>query len=175
MEKGKKTGWLELILSILIAAGVFWFAPQIAALGDWGYFGAFLISIISSATIIFPAPGWIIIAGMGRTMNPLLLGLVSGLGSAIGELTGFLAGAGVRNIVLEDKKTFENYTGIIRKYDIAGIAVLAALPFPLFDLAGLAAGALGIKWWRFLIGCAIGKVVKYVLLAYTGAWSARFF
>jgi membrane protein DedA with SNARE-associated domain len=49
--------------------------------------------------------------------------------------------------------------------------ILAALPNPFFDLAGMAAGALKMPIQKFIFWCVIGKIIKMLFFAYTGAYS----
>ena len=51
------------------------------------------------------------------------------------------------------------------------IIVLAFIPNPLFDLAGMASGALKLPIWKFLLACAIGKIIKMLMFAYAGYYS----
>ena len=60
---------------------------------------------------------------------------------------------------------------IVDKYGMWAIMVAALIPNPLFDLAGIAAGALNIKWWKFLLGARAGNMIKLSVLAYAGNWS----
>jgi len=170
MDK-KIEGALQLIFAVSIVAAVLYFSKDIEALGAYGYLGAFLISLISSATILFPAPGWAIIIAMSATLNPYLLGMLAGIGSAIGELTGFAAGDGVRDMLNHRIKESEKISEYIKKYDATAIFVLAFIPNPLFDMAGLIAGGLKIPWWRFLIACAAGRVLRYIMLAMLGKFT----
>ncbi len=170
MDK-KFEGLLQIFVSILIVAGVLYFSKEISALGDYGYLGAFLIAALSSATIIFPAPGWAIIVAMSTSFNPILLGIFAGVGSAIGEITGYLAGDGVRDILNSRIKETKNIEEIIKKYDTWAIFALAFIPNPLFDVAGVIAGGLKMKWWKFLIACAAGRVLRYVMLALIGSFT----
>ncbi|MCB0107342.1 MAG: hypothetical protein KDE53_15585 [Caldilineaceae bacterium] len=83
--------WLGGIIVVLICLVSFWLAINpawVQRFGHWGYLGAFLISLVASATIILPAPGIVVIMAMGAALNPFVLGIVAGLGSAFGELTG---------------------------------------------------------------------------------------
>jgi membrane protein YqaA with SNARE-associated domain len=50
------------------------------------------------------------------------------------------------------------------------IFVFAAAPLPLFDIAGVVAGALGYPVWKFLLIAWPGKCIKYILLVLAGAW-----
>ena len=49
--------------------------------------------------------------------------------------------------------------------------VLALLPTPLFDVAGILAGAMRLPMHRFLAPVISGKIIKYILFAYFGAES----
>ena len=170
---GKAKGVLQLILGLAIAAVIFLYSNQLQELEGWGYFGVFIISLLSAATIFFPAPGWAIVIAMGGVLDPLYVGLVAGIGAGIGETTGYLVGHGARDAAGNFKK-LKNYKEWIIKYDVLGIFILALIPNPFFDLAGLAAGALNIKWWRFVIACIVGRAIRYVVLAYFGAFSLAY-
>jgi len=170
MDKGTE-GILQIIAALGIAAAVLYFSNDIAALGSYGYLGAFLIALLSSATILFPAPGWAVVIAMSSTLDPVVLGVVVGVGSAIGELTGYLAGDGVRDIMNSRIKESKKMEEFVRKHDVAAIFALAFLPNPLFDVAGVIAGSLKIPWWRFLLSCAAGRTLRYVLLALLGAFT----
>jgi membrane protein YqaA with SNARE-associated domain len=54
---------------------------------------------------------------------------------------------------------------------VAAIFALAFIPNPLFDIAGVIAGGLKIAWWRFLVSCAAGRILRYVLLAAIGGFT----
>jgi uncharacterized membrane protein YdjX (TVP38/TMEM64 family) len=54
------------------------------------------------------------------------------------------------------------------------VLVLSAIPNPLFDLAGITAGALHYPVGRFLLACWIGKTAKSLVLAYLGSYSVGF-
>ncbi|HNO32193.1 MAG TPA: VTT domain-containing protein, partial [Anaerolineales bacterium] len=51
------------------------------------------------------------------------------------------------------------------------ILVLSAIPNPFFDLAGIAAGMSRMRFWRFLIFCWAGQIIKMALFAFAGAYS----
>jgi membrane protein YqaA with SNARE-associated domain len=170
MDK-KAEGALQITAAVLIAAAVLYFSNDIAALGAYGYAGAFLIALLSSATILFPAPGWAAVIAMSATMDPLALGIVVGIGSAIGELTGYLAGEGMRDLMNSRIRETKGMEDLVRRYDVAAIFALAFIPNPLFDVAGVIAGSLLVPWWRYLLACMAGRVLRYVLLAMLGAFT----
>ena len=69
--------------------------------GAWGYLGLFVINLIGSATIIFPVPAFVVVFAMGAVLNPWLVGIVSGAGCALGELTGYAIGRGIKEVSKE--------------------------------------------------------------------------
>jgi len=158
---------LQIAVAIGIGALVLALSPQMAALGNWGYLGAFLISMLGSATILIPVPGWAVVIGLSQSLNPVLLGIVAGVGSAIGELTAYLFGHGMGRLI-EKKKEFNRQKNWIQKNDVWAIFILSFLPNPLFDMAGLAAGAAHVPWYRFLVICAIGRVLRFTLFGFAG-------
>ena len=169
---GKRSSFLDkpilnIAVAVAIAALVLLLSNQIEALGNWGYLGAFLISMLGSATILIPVPAWAVVIGLSKSLDPLVLGVVAGVGSAIGELTAYLFGHGMGRLI-EKKKEFKDQKRWIQKNDFWAILVLSFLPNPLFDMAGLAAGAAKVPWQRFVLFCAIGRVLRFTLFGIAG-------
>jgi uncharacterized membrane protein YdjX (TVP38/TMEM64 family) len=168
---------LKHILSLSFAVGipllVFLFRDQIGRLGTAGYLGIFLTMLFTSATLVLPAPGLAFVFVLGKVFNPLVLGIVAGAGSTLGELTGFLAGFSGSGVV-ENMDAYKRIEGYVKKYGVIPIIILAAIPNPLFDVAGFAAGALGMKWWQFLLATFVGKTIKCIVVAYAGLYSMGF-
>jgi membrane protein YqaA with SNARE-associated domain len=168
---------LALIAVIIISIYIFSIRDQAEELAKYGYPGIFLLSILANATVLLPAPGVLFVFAMGAVFNPFGVALAAGTGAAIGELSGYLAGFGGQAVV-EKANTYE----IIRSWmqthpslSYLGITVLAFVPNPIFDLAGIAAGTLKMPVLRFLFFCWIGKTLKMLLFAYAGASSFNFF
>lgn len=166
---------LGIVIVLLICVVSFWLALNpvwVQRFGHWGYVGAFVISLIASATIVLPAPGIVVVIAMGAALNPILLGVVAGLGSAVGELTGYAAGRGGRALIpTQNQKQFEQIQTLTRRYGPVLLAVLAAIPFPLFDFAGIVAGMLRMRVVNFFLAVAIGKSIKYVIMILLGTSS----
>ena len=100
-------------------------------------------------------------------LNPFLVGFVAGMGESLGELTGYLAGYSGRAVV-QDRANYERLVGWMQKYGLWVIFAFSVFPTPLFDLAGIAAGALKIPVHKFLIVCWVGKTIKTILFALGG-------
>ncbi len=170
----KLEGLAQLVFSIIIVAVILLFSDQISELSVYGYVGAFLIALLGSATIILPSPAFAAIIAMSASLDPVLLGIVAGIGSGLGEITGFLAGNGARTALNHHIKETKKIEEIVKKYDVAGIFVLSFIPNPLFDIAGIIAGGLKIHWINFLSACILGRVFRYVLLALLGAFTFEY-
>lgn len=142
---------------------------RIQELQFYGYPGIFLFSILANATILVPVPGVIFTSAMGAIFNPLLVSLAAGAGAALGELSGYLAGFSGQAVV-EGSRRYERVVRWMDKYGDITILILAFIPNPLFDLAGIVAGILKMPIWKFLIYCVIGKILKMMMFAYAGDW-----
>ncbi len=136
-------------------------------LRQYGYAGLFLISLIGNATVILPVPSFAVAFAMGGVLNPIGVGIVSGLGATIGEMTGYLAGVGGR-AVIEKQAIYVRLEKWMRKGGPLVIFVLAAIPNPFFDVGGMVAGALRMPAWQFFLAGWAGKSVRFMLLALSG-------
>ncbi len=161
---------LGAILAVIALTLYIFFIPddQITNLENFGYPGIFLFSVITNATIFFPAPGLLIVFSLGARLNPILIAVAAGLGSAIGELSGYLAGYSGRAII--DKKfIYEKMVNWMKKNGELTILIMAFIPNPFFDLTGIAAGILKMPIWKFLSWAFIGKFLKMTIIAFAGA------
>jgi membrane protein YqaA with SNARE-associated domain len=161
---------LVILMVLGLTAGIFVFRGRVANLAGYGYLGAFLISLISSATILVPIPGIAVVFALGATYNPYLVGVAAGAGSALGELSGYMAGYSGQ-IVVKDSKTYLRMEEWMKRRGSIVIFGLSFVPNPLFDLAGMAAGVLRYPFWKFVTVCFLGKTPKFILVALAGAWA----
>jgi len=137
-------------------------------LGDFGYAGVFLIMLVSSATVFLPVPGFLVIPALGAAYNPFLVGIAGGLGSAIGELSGYLFGFGGQSLLDKHNAWHTKLTVWMTQKGFLTILALSFVPNPFFDIAGVVAGASGYPWWKFFFACLIGKTARCILFAYLG-------
>ena len=147
---------------------------------DWGYLGIFAISLVSSASIVLPVPYFAFVFAAGAVLNPILVGIAGGLGSAIGELTGYAIGYGGKKALSEK---YEKLLGRTEKWvEKCGLFVViilfAATPLP-DDIVGVLGGALGYSVKKFFIASLIGKLALNFALAFGGfygmAWVLSLF
>jgi membrane protein YqaA with SNARE-associated domain len=165
-----------LLLAIAITIVIYFFRERIVELEEYAYLGAFLVSLIGNATIILPVPAPLILASLagslyaeGGPVSAVMVGLVGGGGAAIGELTGYMAGYGGRPVV-ERSKLYSRLVGWVENWGAIAIFIFSLVPFFPFDLAGIAAGALRLPLWKFLLVCWLGRTILYISLALAGAW-----
>lgn len=177
----KKKSWLRqrlvpilaLLLVVVITVGLFVFTqryPEIVdKFGDLGYLGVFVGSLISSATVVLPVPGVLVLFPLVVNLNPVLVALAGSTGGIVGEISGYMAGYGGQGVANKGKM-YERVEGWMKKWGVWTIFVFAFAPFLLFDIAGVVAGALRFPLWKFLVVGWVGKSLKYIGLVYAMAW-----
>jgi len=185
-DKGEaRGGWvrnrllpiLGLVLIIGIVVGVFFFyrsyPERVEALEGYGYLGVFFISVLLNATIVLPAGNFLVLATMGAILpSATLVGLVGGLGAAVGEMTGYAAGYSGQAIVTR-QRVYTWLKGWVQRWGMLTIFILSIVPF-VFDLAGIAAGVVRFPLWKFFLACWLGRTILYLVIAWGGAlgWEA---
>jgi uncharacterized membrane protein YdjX (TVP38/TMEM64 family) len=158
-------------LTIIVVGGAMaaaiYFRDHLQDLAGYGYAAVFLVGLVSNATIILPVPGLAVSSLLGGVFNPFAVGLVGGVGQALGEISGYLIGYSGQTL-LDGNPTYIRVSGWMRRHGSLTIFVLAVIPNPLFDLGGMAAGALRFPLWKFLLSCTAGKVLKNIIFALLG-------
>lgn len=180
-NKTKKRFWtrerylqiIALLFVLALSAFLLVNREKVAGLEMYGYLGVFLISVITSSTIVVPVPGWILVATMGAILNPILVGVISGLGGTLGEMSGYILGYGGR-LAVENINIYNRLVQWMKRWGSVTIFVLALIPNPLFDVAGAAAGLLRLPLWKFILFGAAGRIPKHIFFAYLGAWGLFF-
>jgi uncharacterized membrane protein YdjX (TVP38/TMEM64 family) len=138
---------------------------------NYGYTGAFLISIFGNFTVFFPVPFVVTIYAFGATLNPFMLGIACGIGSTIGEFSAYLIGRGGRRVV--DKRygqRLETAKLLVQKYGMMIIFVFAVLPLP-DDLILIPLGMIKYSLKRAMIAMFLGKLIMCTTVAYAGRYS----
>jgi membrane protein YqaA with SNARE-associated domain len=161
------------VVAIIAALGAaFYFRDRLQELERYGYAAVFLVGLVSNATLILPVPGLAVSSVMGGVFNPWIVGIVGGVGQALGELTGYMAGYSGQTWV-DESSIYNRLTRWMQQYGVLAIFVLAIVPNPIFDLGGMVAGALRLPLWKFLASCTAGKVVKNVIFALAGYYGVE--
>ncbi|WP_054536654.1 VTT domain-containing protein [Herpetosiphon geysericola] len=157
----------SLTIGLMIAISIGLLLVDFRHFGQYGYLGVFVLVLLGNATVVVPAPAFMTALAAGRTLNPWLVGVISGLGAGIGELTGYIAGRAGRS-VFDQQQRFTRIQGYVERWGAFAIFALAALPNPLMDFAGIAAGIARMPVYKFLLACCAGKIVRFTILALIG-------
>ena len=160
-----------IVFAVALSIAIWVFRDQLRSVGNYGYLGIFLIAVAGNATIILPVPTIVTAFAGGSVFNPIAVGLVSAAGATIGELTGYMAGRSGTAIV-ENQEVYDRFKRWMTRHGLLALFVLAAIPNPLFDVAGIIAGLSKMKVSTYLIVVCAGKIVKFLAIAYLGAGSS---
>lgn len=158
--------WTVVIGSIMggtLAWAADWFDVQKA-----GYWGVFLVNLVGSAAVVIPVPGLAALCAGATSelgLNFVLLAFAGAAGSTLGEVTGYLAGYGSQGIVQKSRYYPRIQGWVVRRGGFA-LFILAVVPNPIFDIGGIASGSLGYPISRFLLWVGLGKVIKFLIIAY---------
>jgi membrane protein YqaA with SNARE-associated domain len=129
----------------------------------------FLTQAVTSATIFLPLPGAAAVMIAGSFWDPLWVGVVAGLGSATGELTGYALGYHGRRVVRSDGgRRWSLAERGFRRWGMATLFLMSVIPNPLLDGVGILAGSLRYPLLRFWLATAAGKILKMAALAALG-------
>jgi membrane protein YqaA with SNARE-associated domain len=158
-----------LLLSLAIMAAIFLVYsknPDIFKdLQNYGYLGAFIISIILNGTLILPVSNMAVMMALGATLPlPWLVGIAGGAGAAIGEMTGYIVGRSGRGLLARNK-IYHRVEGWVKKWGWIAVFVMSIIPFA-FDVVGIIAGALRMPLWRFFLACWLGRTISYVFMVW---------
>lgn len=159
-------------LALAVSVGLFFLAR---AYLDWeklllyGYLGVFTVNLANAATILLPLPGEAINFAAGAILNPLSVGLIASIGSTIGELTSYAAGYWGRKVILgQYSERYKRAEVWLNRHGSLAIFVFALLPVLVFDVLGLAAGSLRFPFWKYILACWAGKILRCLIAAYLG-------
>jgi membrane protein YqaA with SNARE-associated domain len=136
--------------------------------GGWAYPGVFVLTFIANAAIALPIPYLPIVGQVARSVElPALVVLTAALASVLGESVAYAIGR-------IEKDLFTEHPVYVRLQRLVGrpkraallLFVLAAPLNPLFDVAGLAAGALGIPYAVFFSSVFAARIVRFAILVW---------
>jgi len=140
---------------------------------QYGYLGIFLISLFGAMSIFVPIPYPVVIFILGGlpSFDPLWIAVAAGIGSAIGEFSGYLLGVGGRKVISDRyKKKMDFITKLFKKYGSIAIFIFALTPLP-DDLLFIPLGVMRYSLLRAFIPAVLGKFFSNLIIAYSGRLS----
>ncbi|MFH1588350.1 MAG: VTT domain-containing protein [Candidatus Diapherotrites archaeon] len=173
---------LGIVIFLAVMAGLFYlyFTDKeflVGLISSYGYLGIFIASILANATIILPLPLdaviFVLAGALGSIESALFLGFIVGFGSAIGEMSAYILGLmGIKAVEKIIKKEIQKMEEIQKQLKSSGMIFIflgALTPFP-FDLIGIAAGVIRYDPKKFFFAAALGKILRYVIIALAGMY-----
>lgn len=134
----------------------------------YGISGVFAVSILGSLIPFLPVPYLFVVVLLSDTIDPLILGLVAGVGGSLGKITSYTLGRlGYRFLGQDSKNRMDALREIIGKYGDLGVFVFALTPLP-DDVYIIPAGMIKLSFVRFLIANTLGKILLATAVAYLG-------
>lgn len=187
--KWVKTGLAVLLvlgtLSACVAAVYYW--QYIEHFRNWGYLSALIFGFIAGSSLPVPLPYLVVTFSLGGLLNPLLVGLASGLGAGIGGSLVYLFGSGgshllsgIFNLHSNEQKSstvkmlYQRMTHWTRCHGTLAVFLMSAVLNPVFVPMAVTAGALHFGFRRFLFWCVLGNVVKSTAIACCGYFGLAF-
>ena len=160
-----------LVFVAAVAAGAFLLHDRIEV-GRLSYGAVALAVLLASGGLVVPVPALAITCTTATFLNPAAIAVIAGLAGTLGELTGYFLGYS-GNGVISRGRFYGRVEGWMRRRGWLLLFLMSAAPNPLFDLAGIAAGALRYPLWRFLLAVGLGKQVKFFMVAYACYYSLQ--
>jgi len=138
---------------------------------QFGYLGVFIISFIGSVSVVFPVPYTIVIYLLGTVLDPFFVAVSGGLGSALGEFSGYTLGYYGRTVVSEERRRKMDYmVKVFDRYGPVAIFLFALTPLP-DDLLFIPLGVMRYAFLKAFIPALLGKTLMTFILAYSGQHS----
>jgi len=168
----KKSAASNKLLSILLGAGLFLlFALPFLLLRDRieqmaavGYAGLFIACALSNVSVFLPSSSTMFVILAASALNPMLCVLIGGLGTALGEQCSYLCGrTGASGFEKKQDEEIGRVHGFVRSHAFWAVFLFALAPLPVFDLAGVAAGADKMPWPKYAIAAFLGKTIKFAV------------
>ena len=151
------------------------FAGEIRESGGTGFVVLFFLSIQSGALFMLPGFGFASIGAFAIVFgDPWLPALVGTTGQVIGEMVSYLLGS-TGSTWIRRHGAYQRIERLINRWGLIVVFVIAAVPNPVFDIAGAVAGAAGLGWRRFFVASWAGRLIKNVVIALLALGGASLF
>ena len=144
-----------------------WVDSILATLDQMGYSGAFLAGFLGASIPFFPS--FILIPLMATQLDPLFVGVVSGVGAGIGQYLHYYIGLGGRKLFSpENQARLERWRDRHTKYGAWLILFLAATPLTPDDVVWIPLGIMRYPKLKALAAGIVGKTILSLIYAYGG-------
>ena len=139
-------------------------------LAPYAYGGVFVVSMLTSATVIIPAFSALPLAiAVAATFDPTWVALAMALGGTIGETTAYMVGyLGGGPVARAQPPGYVRAERWMRRYGAWAVFLVSLFPLMIYDLIGIAAGVLRLPVWKFWLFTFTGRFPRALVEVYTG-------
>ena len=163
------------ISAAFIATGLVLWATGTFNIETVGYTSIFFLSFIAAALIFLPVSALAsVCVAVVVDLNPFVVAVVAASAESIGELTGYLAGMGGKAI-FDRNRFYLRFKNLFSRYAAFTLLFGSAIPNPLFDVMGVAAGSILYPVKKFLVLVCIGKTLKFTWVGLSCYYGATWF
>jgi membrane protein YqaA with SNARE-associated domain len=170
----------SIIMALTIASCVvlvlYW--DYIQGLDRYGYVGAFALAFIAGSSLPLPVSYLILTFTLGGILNPIFVGLASGVGAGTGGTLIFLLGRsgrklfpGLERFSIDEVASTHFAARFLRWAHKRGsivVFVMSAMFNPIFAPMAITMGALRFRAAKFFLWCVVGNTVKSLIIAFAG-------
>lgn len=140
-----------------------------------GYLGAFISGFLGSSSLFISFfPSYLVVPILAIHLNPVIVGIVAGLGSGIGQYLHYYIGLGGRVILPEKyKKQTEKWGKLLGKYGVIIVFLFAMTPLTPDDIIWIPLGLMKYPKLKALLAGIAGKIVLNLFYAFAGYYGWR--
>ena len=157
-----RLGILIVVISAIVAALLL---RNNFGASEVGYGAVALSALVASAGLVIPVPALATACATAIFLDPFWVGIIAGTAESAGELSGYYLGYTGRD-VLARNRVYQRLEHWMRRRGWLLLFLVSLVPNPIFDVVGIAAGALRYPVWGFLAVVWVGKLLKFLVFAY---------
>jgi membrane protein YqaA with SNARE-associated domain len=175
-------GVLGIILTIAMAVAIVVYNDKVQDLRQYGYIGAFFISLLGGATIIIPVPMLAVVFALGGAManawQVAMVGLSAALGETLGALSIYMTGHGAGHAISASKhgriqRVYDRMLDLIERKGTITLFAVTSVINPFFYPAAFACGALKFGLRKYMVIVLVGKIIKCMTIVYAGYFGLK--
>ena len=155
---------LGIALFLLFALPFVLLREQMEQMAALGYAGLFAACALSNVSVFLPSSSTMFVILAASALNPALCVMIGGLGTAVGEQCSYFCGrTGASAFEKKEDDAIGRVHAFVRRHAFLGVFLFALAPLPVFDLAGVAAGADRMPWPRYALAAFLDKTIKFAV------------
>lgn len=135
----------------------------------YGYVGSFLASFLSHVIPFVALPYLAVVWSLSKILNPVAIGVLSGLGAGLGKLSSYYIGLGGGRLIAGSRRRaqLDALKGLVKHYGVLVAFIASATPLP-DDVFLIPLGMIKYSLWKYLAATISGKVFLCLAVATAG-------